>query len=296
VTVLRGCGTALVTPFTAAGALDLPGLEALADWQVSQGIDFLVPCGSTGEAATMTPAERANVTATVARVVRGRVPVMAGATDNDTARAVDEARRQREAGATLILSACPFYNRPTQGGLVRHFTAIADAVDVPVILYNIPGRTGVNLLPATVAELARHPRIRGIKESSGDLRQVQHLLAMNLADFVVVAGDDWIALAAIAHGAMGLVSVTSNAVPREVRALIHAALEGRLADARAMHARLQPLMDALFLESNPAPVKAALSLTGRCGNSVRLPLVPVQAATLAHLRAALTALSVIPHA
>lgn len=295
-TVLRGCGTALVTPFTAAGALDLPRLEALVDWQVNQGIDFLVPCGSTGEAATMTPAERVSVTAAVVKAVRGRVPVMAGATDNDTTRAVDEARRQRQAGATLILSACPFYNRPTQGGLVRHFTAIADAVDVPVILYNIPGRTGVNLLPATVAELARHPRIRGIKESSGDLRQVQHLLAMNLAGFVVLPGDDWIALAAIAHGAMGLVSVTSNAVPREVRALVHAALEGRLADARAMHARLQPLMDGLFLESNPAPVKAALSLMGRCENSVRLPLVPVQAATLAHLRAALTALSAIPHA
>lgn len=288
-TVLRGCGTALVTPFTSAGALDLPRLEALVEWQVSQGIDFLVPCGSTGEAATMTPAERARVTATVVRVARGRVPVMAGATDNDTTRAVDEAQRQCDAGASLILSACPFYNKPTPAGLVRHFTAIADAVGVPVVLYNIPGRTGVNMLPATVAELARHPRIRGIKESSGDLRQVQQLLAMNLPDLAVLSGDDWIALAAIAHGAHGLVSVTANEVPALVHGLVHAALEGRIAEARALHVRLQPVMDANFLESNPAPVKAALALMGRIENVVRLPLVPVRQDTLDQLRQAVAA-------
>lgn len=295
-TVLRGCGTAIVTPFTAAGGLDLPRLEALVQWQVEQGIDFIVPCGSTGEAATMTPAERAQVTSTVVRVVGGRVPVMAGATDNDTGRAVEEARRQQDAGGNLILTACPFYNRPTQEGLVRHFAAIADAVEVPVVLYNIPGRTGVNLLPGTVGRLAMHPRIRGIKESSGDLRQIQHLLGVCPDGFAVLSGDDWIALAAIAHGADGLVSVTSNEVPREMRTLVHCALEGRLADARALHTRLQLLMDANFLESNPAPVKAALALMGRCENVVRLPLVPVQAETEEHLLIALRNLSGPPMA
>jgi 4-hydroxy-tetrahydrodipicolinate synthase len=224
----------MVTPFDAAGALDLARLEALVEWQVHQGIDFLVPCGSTGEAATMTPEERAAVTATVVRVAAGRLPVMAGATDNDTRRAVDEAKRQRDAGAGLILTACPFYNKPTQAGLIRHFTAIADAVDVPIVLYNIPGRTGVNLLPETVGQLAMHHRIRGIKESSGDLRQIQHLLTVCPDGFAVLSGDDWIALAAIVHGADGLVSVTSNEVPHEMRTLVHGALEGRLADARAL--------------------------------------------------------------
>lgn len=292
-TVLRGCGTAIVTPFTLSGGLDLPRLEALVEWQLEEGIDFLVPCGSTGEAATMTPAERVQVTSTVVRVVGGRVPVMAGATDNDTGRAVDDARRQQDAGANLILTACPFYNRPTQEGLVRHFAAIAEAVNVPVVLYNIPGRTGVNLLPATVGRLAMHPRIKGIKESSGDLRQVQQLLGVCPDGFAVLSGDDWIALAAIAHGADGLVSVTSNEVPREMRTLVHCALEGRLADARAMHARLQTLMDANFLESNPAPVKSALALMGRCENVVRLPLVPVQLDTEERLMMALRALGAL---
>ena len=292
-TVLRGCGTAIVTPFDTRGALDLPRLEALVEWQLEQGIDYLVPCGSTGEAATMTAAERASVTSTVVRVAAGRVPVMAGATDNDTRRAVDEAKRQRDAGAGLILTACPFYNKPTQGGLIRHFTAIADAVDVPVILYNIPGRTGVNLLPETVGQLAMHHRIRGIKESSGDLRQIQHVLTVCPDGFAVLSGDDWIALAAIAHGADGLISVTANEVPAEMRALVHHALEGRIADARALHVRLQPLMDANFIESNPAPVKAALALMGRLENVLRLPLVPVQPDTAERLGRALVNLGAL---
>lgn len=290
--VLRGCGTAIVTPFAGDGVVDAGALAALTQWQVEEGIDFLVPCGSTGEAATMTPEERVLVTRTVVEATHRKVPVMAGATDNDTRRAVDEARRQQDAGANLVLSACPFYNKPTQQGLVRHFTAIADAITVPLILYNIPGRTGVNMLPATVVELAAHPRIRGIKESSGDLKQVQSLLAMRPTGFAVLSGDDWIALAVIAHGGDGLVSVTSNAAPRAMGELVHAALAGRIDEARRKHRQLAPLMDANFLESNPAPVKAALALMGRIEPTVRLPLVPVQPATTAALRSALSVLSV----
>lgn len=289
--VLRGCGTAIVTPFGNDGAVDAGALTALAQWQVQEKIDFLVPCGSTGEAATMTPEERVLVTRTVVQAVNRKVPVMAGATDNDTRRAVDEARRQQDAGANMILSACPFYNKPTQLGLIRHFSAIADAITVPLILYNIPGRTGVNLLPETVVELAAHPRIRGIKESSGDLKQIQVLLAKRPTGFAVLSGDDWITLAVIAHGGDGLVSVTSNAVPRLMGELVHAALAGRIDEARRKHQQLAPLMDANFLESNPAPVKAALALMGRIEPNVRLPLVPVQPGTTAALKSALSVLS-----
>jgi 4-hydroxy-tetrahydrodipicolinate synthase len=291
-TRLQGCGTALVTPFTDAGAVDYAALRALVEWQIAEGIDFLVPCGSTGEAQTLDEHERERVVAAVVEATAGRVPVMAGATSNDTARAVAETRRMCRLGAGYILSATPYYNKPTQEGLVRHFTAVADASERPVCLYNVPGRTAVNLKAGTALRLSEHPNIIGIKEASGDLHQVMELLQARPERFAVLSGDDWLAVPLVAMGGDGLVSVTSNEVPGPMTALIHRALAGDLDSARAWHYRLLPLMDANFLETNPAPVKAALALMGRIQNVLRLPLVPVTAPTTVALREALAAAGV----
>lgn len=280
-----GCGTALVTPFRAGGALDLAAFERLVEWQIEEGIDFLLACGSTGEAQTLGSDERAKVVQAAVKVARGRTPIMAGATDNDTGRAADEARRMCDAGADFILSACPPYNKPSQEGLRRHFEAVAEASSRPVILYNIPGRTAVNLLPATTARLAQHPNIVGLKDSSGDMHQSLEMLALRPAGFTVLAGDDWIALPLILAGAEGLVSVASNAAPALISRLVHLARAGQLDDARRLGKTLLSLMDVHFIESNPAPVKAGLALQGRIENVLRLPLLPVQEASLARIRA-----------
>jgi 4-hydroxy-tetrahydrodipicolinate synthase len=286
-TALQGCGTALVTPFLQSGDLDFPALRALVDWQIAEGIDFLVVCGSTGEAQTLNDGERERVVAAVAEVAAGRVPVMAGATSNDTARAVDETRRMCGAGIDYILSATPYYNRPTQEGLYRHFVAVADAASKPVCLYNVPGRTGVNLHVVTALRLAAHPNIIGIKEASGDLKQVMELLRLRPPGFSVLSGDDWLTLPVITAGGDGLISVVSNEVPAAMTALVHLLLSGNLENARSWHYRLLPLMDANFLETNPAPVKAALHLMGRIHDVLRLPLLPVTDATRSALLTAL---------
>lgn len=274
-TRLQGCGTALVTPFTDRGEVDYPALRALVEWQIAERIDFLVPCGSTGEAQTLDDSERERVVAAVVETAGGRVPVMAGATSNDTARAVAEARRMCRLGADYILTATPYYNKPTQGGLFRHFTAVADASTKPICLYNVPGRTAVNLQPEVALQLAEHLNVMGIKEASGDLAQVMQILRGRPERFAVLSGDDWLTLAIVAAGGDGLISVTSNEMPGPMRALVHLMLAGDLQNARDWHYRLLPLMDANFLETNPAPVKAALALTGRIRNVLRLPLVPV---------------------
>ncbi|HYL31316.1 MAG TPA: 4-hydroxy-tetrahydrodipicolinate synthase [Gemmatimonadales bacterium] len=286
-TRLQGCGTALVTPFTASGKVDYPALEALVAWQIAEGIDFLVPCGSTGEAQTLDEAERARVVETVVRGAAGRVPVMAGATSNDTARAVVETRRMCELGADWILTATPYYNKPTQEGLYRHFMAVLDASTRPVCLYNVPGRTAVNLRPDTALRLAEHANCLAIKEASGDLRQAVDLIRGRPERFAVLSGEDWLALAIIASGGDGLISVVSNEVPAAATMLVHLSLSGELANARACLHRLLPLMDANFIETNPGPVKAALALMGRLHDSLRLPLVPVADATRDALRAGL---------
>ncbi len=291
-TRLQGCGTALVTPFTDGGEVDFPALRGLVEWQVAEGIDFLVPCGSTGEAQTLDDSERERVVATVLETAAGRVPVMAGASSNDTARAVAEARRMCRLGADYILTATPYYNKPTQGGLFRHFTAIADASTKPICLYNVPGRTAVNLHPATALQLAEHANVMGIKEASGDLAQVMQILRGRPDRLAVLSGDDWLTLAIVAAGGDGLVSVASNELPGPMRALVHLVLAGDLAKARDWHYRLLPLMDANFLETNPAPVKAALALTGRIRNVLRLPLVPVTEKTRKALMATLQELGV----
>ena len=282
-----GCGTAIVTPMRGDGALDLEALRRLVEWQIAEGIDFLVPCGSTGEAQTLTPLERETVVRTVVETTAGRVPVVAGATDNDTRRAVDETKAMCALGVQGILSATPYYNKPTPGGLRLHFEAVAEASTVPVILYNVPGRTGLNMRPDTVLALAAHPRIAGIKEASGDLLQAVAILADRPEGFVVLSGEDALTVGLVACGGDGLISVTSNEVPGPMTEMVRAARTGDLATARALLYRLLPLIDANFVETNPGPVKAALHLMGRIENVLRLPLVPVSEATTARLRGAL---------
>jgi 4-hydroxy-tetrahydrodipicolinate synthase len=288
-TRFQGCGTALVTPFADDGAVDVRALKALVEWQIAEGIDFLVPCGSTGEAQTMDDRERELVVATVVETAGGRVPVMAGATSNDTARAIEETRRMCATGVDGILTATPFYNKPTQEGLRRHFLAVAEASTRPVCLYNVPGRTGVNLQPETALRLAEHPNISGVKEASGDLRQIMEIIRHRPDGFAVLSGDDWLAFPVAAAGGDGLISVTSNEAPGPMTELVHASRAGHAEAARRCQYRLLPLMDANFLETNPTPVKAGLALMGRIRDVLRLPLLPARDATRAALRAALRA-------
>jgi 4-hydroxy-tetrahydrodipicolinate synthase len=284
---LGGCGTALVTPFMESGLVDYPALRALVDWQITEGIDFLVACGSTGEAQTLDETERERVVAAVLEVADARVPVMAGATSNDTSRAVHETERMCSLGADYILSATPYYNKPTPEGLYRHFTAVADAATKPICLYNVPSRTGVNLRPSVALKLAEHPNIAGIKEASGDLKQAMDILHHRPEGFGVFSGDDWLTLPLISSGGDGLISVVSNEVPAAMTALVHLLLSGNVEQARVWHYRLLPLMDANFLETNPTPVKAALYLMGRIEHVLRLPLLPASEATCNALRSAL---------
>lgn len=293
-TALRGCGTAIVTPFTREGTVDVETLRKLVEWQLEEGIDFLVPCGSTGEAQTLSAEERDLVVRTVVEAAHGRIPVMGGATHNDTRQAVAEAERVSSLGVTWLLSATPYYNKPTPEGLFRHFAAVADASRVPVCLYNVPGRTAVNMKPDTVLRLASHPNIIGIKESSGDLAQVQHLLLGRPADFAVLSGEDWMTLAIIAAGGDGLISVASNEIPRLMSQLVRHALRGQVADAREILFQVLPLLEANFLETNPAPVKAALAAMGRIQDVLRLPLVPLSEPRRPPLFAALRAAGVEP--
>jgi 4-hydroxy-tetrahydrodipicolinate synthase len=291
---LRGCGTALVTPFTRAGAVDVAALEELVRWQLVEGIDFLVPCGSTGEAQTLDDDERTRVVETVVRATGGRVPVMAGATHNDTRKAVAETRRMCGLGVDYILSATPYYNKPTQEGLYRHFTAVLDAATRPVCLYNVPGRTAVNLRPETVLRLAQHPNAIGIKEASGDLKQAMEIIAGRPDRFAVLSGEDWLTVGMIAAGGDGLISVVANEVPAATTSMVRHALGAELEEARELLYRLLPLIDANFVETNPAPVKSALQAMGRIENVLRLPLVPVADTTRKALLAALRRAGVEP--
>lgn len=273
---LRGCGTALVTPFATDGSVDETALRGLVQWQIESGIAFLVPCGTTGEASTLSDAEWLRVVAVVIEAAAERVPVFAGCTHNATAVAVERVRQLCcLPGLTGVLTANPFYNRPGQEGQYQHFRAIAEATELPVLLYNIPGRTGANLEPVTVARLAQIPNVIGVKESSGSVMQITEVLASVPPGFSVFAGDDGMALPVVALGGVGLVSVASNAFPRQVAALVHAAEAGRWNEARALNLRFFRIMQAHFAETSPAPIKAVLSMLGRCEERLRLPMVPV---------------------
>ena len=277
---LQGCGTALVTPFRHDGSVDEAALAAHVQWQIESGVRLLVPAGSTGEAATLDEAEWLRVVAVTVEAAAGRVPVFAGATHNNTAQAVANVRKvARIAGLGGILTANPYYNRPSQEGQYQHFRAIAQAADLPVLLYNIPPRTGANLLPETVLRLAEMPNIIGIKESSGNIVQITELLTQLPPRFHVFAGDDALALPTIALGGAGLISVASNAIPGPMSQMVAAALRGDWAEARELNQRFFKLMQAHFLEPSPGPIKATLALLGRGEELLRLPMLPASETT-----------------
>ncbi|MGA9719500.1 MAG: 4-hydroxy-tetrahydrodipicolinate synthase [Acidobacteriaceae bacterium] len=283
---LRGCGTALVTPFHPDTTIDVEALAALVDWQIASGIQFLVACGTTAETPSLSDREALDVIRIIVRVAAGRVPVIAGCTHNATREAVERAKAVAAVrGVNAILTANPYYNKPTQEGQYQHFRAIAESVPLPVVIYNIPGRTAANLEPATVARLARDcPNLCGVKESSGNLQQITELVhLLHETKVSVLAGDDNIALAAVAVGAMGLVSVASNEIPAEMQQMIGAALANDWKTARTLQRRYYPLLLANFWETSPGPVKHILARMGRISPVWRLPMVPPSASVAARL-------------
>jgi 4-hydroxy-tetrahydrodipicolinate synthase len=294
-----GCGTAIVTPFRADGSLDGTALRALVNWQIESGIDFIVACGSTGEAATLEEDEWLLAVRTIAEEAAGRVPVWAGCTHNSTRALLRHAAMVRQVrGISAVLSANPYYNKPSQEGQFQHFLALAKAIDpLPLVLYNVPGRTSVNLEPETVVRLAEAaPNIQAIKEASGKLPQIAQLVHSLPRGFKIFSGDDNLALAAIGIGAHGLISVASNEVPAEVSRMIHAALCNNWTEAREIERKYSGLFEANFWESNPGPVKTVLNLMGRTTDTVRLPLVPPTSATRARLERLVGELGMLKHA
>ena len=285
--LLRGCGTALATPFTKSGEIDEQALREFVEWQVTEGIHFVVPCGSTGEAATMTGEEHRRVVEITVEQVNGRVPVAAGAGSNDTKKAIALSKEMRDAGATHLLHTSPMYNKPPQRGIVTHFRAIADAVDLPLIVYNVPGRTGSNVEAATTLELAEHENVTAVKEASGNLAQISEIIRNKPQHFTVLSGDDGLALAVMAEGGDGVISVTSNVVPNFASRQCERYDEGDVEGARALAHQLAEWTAAAFIESNPIPVKAALSMMGKFENVLRLPLVPLAESKAEAVRAAL---------
>jgi len=294
-----GCGTAIVTPFRADGSIDEAALRVLVQWQVDSGIDFLVACCSTGEAATLDEEEWLRAVSIVAEAAAGRVPVFAGCTHNSTRTLVRNASLLKPIrGVSAVLSANPYYNKPSQEGQFQHFLALAKAVDpLPVVLYNIPGRTGVNLEPVTVVRLVEAaPNIQAIKESSGKVPQIAELVHTLPRGFKIFSGDDNMALASIAVGAHGLISVAANEIPAEMGRMIRAALNNDWAEARELERRYSNLIDANFWDSNPSPVKTVLNLMGRCSDHVRLPLVPPDPGVRARLERLADELGLLQHA
>ncbi len=283
---LRGCATALVTPFKADGAIDEVRLRALVDRQIAGGVQLLVPCGTTGESATMTEAEDQRVIAITVEVARGRARVIAGTGSNSTAAAIEYSRHARELGADAMLQVAPWYNKPTQEGLYAHFRAIAEAIpETPIMLYNVPGRTSSNIAPQTVLRLAKDcENIVAIKEASGNLTQIMEILRERPENFCVLSGDDAVTLPLIALGAEGIVSVASNEIPDLMSRMTELALKGAWKEARALHYRLLPLMEINFIESSPGPVKAAMAMMGLLEENFRLPLVPIQEQSRSRIR------------
>lgn len=286
---LRGCGTALVTPFQQNSSVDFETLRRLVQFQLQEGIHFLVPCGTTGETPTLEHDEYLDVIRIVVDEVKGRVPVIAGVTGNSTRKVVQMAQEVATLGVQGILSATPYYNKPTQEGIYQHFKAIAEVVDLPIILYNVPGRTSSNIEPATVARLAKIPNIAGIKEASGSITQQMDVVAQVPPSFRVLSGDDAFTFPLMALGGAGIISVASNEVPGPMSRLAQLMLDGRVDEARKLHFQLLPLMEANFIESNPIPVKAALAMMGLIEEVYRLPMVPLKAENRAKLERVLHA-------
>jgi 4-hydroxy-tetrahydrodipicolinate synthase len=284
--MLTGAMTALVTPFR-GGEVDTRALGTLVEAQITAGIHAVVPCGSTGEAATLTHDEHVAVVREVVRVARGRVPVIAGTGSNSTAEAIRLTRGAEDAGADAALLISPYYNKPTQEGIYRHYAAVAEATKLPLIVYNIPGRTSSNMTPETIGRLSRVPNIVGVKEASGSLAQVIEIIGAAGPEFAVYSGDDILTLPIMAAGGTGVIAVGSNLLPREYADLAEALLSGDLERGRSLMHRLLPLMNAITLEVNPIPVKTALALMGRCAEEFRLPLTCMSAAARTKLEGVL---------
>jgi 4-hydroxy-tetrahydrodipicolinate synthase len=282
---VRGCGTALITPFHQDGSLDEQALRNLVSWQVESGIDFLVPCGTTGETPTLTHDEWLRVIDLTIETTAGRIPIIAGATSNSTRDAVAKAQElATRPGVDAILTASPYYNKPTQEGQYQHFRAIAESVSKPIILYNVPGRTATNIEPATVARLAELPNVIGVKEASGNLVQIAEVCNAARPDFSVLSGDDALTLPVIALGGVGIISVASNEIPHEMAEMTRLALNNDWSAARELCRKYLPLMQANFIESSPMPVKAVLAMMGRIEEVYRLPMVAVRRDTRSKLQ------------
>jgi len=294
---LRGCGTALVTPFRQDGSIDEMALRQFVRWQIDSGIDFLLPCGTTGETPTLTHDEWLRVIDLTIETAAGRVPIMAGATSNNTQDAVAKTREASgRSGVDYILSATPYYNKPTQEGVYQHFRAVADASQKPVVLYNIAGRTGTNIETPTLRRLAEVPNILGVKEASGNISQIAEVGGTLPEDFLVFSGDDSITLAVIGLGGVGIISVASNAIPAEMTRMTQAALANKWDMARMIFRKYLPLMQAHFIESNPVPVKAVLSMLGRMEEVYRLPMCPMRPENRAKLEKVVTEVGLLqPH-
>lgn len=293
ISTLRGCGTALVTPFKEDLSIDEDALRRFVDFQIAGGIDFLVPCGTTGESVTLSDSEQRRVVEMVLQQARGRVPVIAGAGGNNTAHVIALAREYERLGVQGLLSVSPYYNKPMQEGLYQHFKAIAEATSLQIIVYNVPPRTSVNILPDTIARLAEISNIVGVKEASGDISQVAEIITRVPPEFKVFSGDDSMTLPLIALGGVGLISVASNETPNKMTALTGACLENNWDEARRLNRELWALMKANFIETSPGPVKAALVMMGKIKEVYRLPMVPVRPETKDKIRAALVDLKLI---
>ncbi len=270
--MFEGVFTAIVTPFTEDGKIDEEALRRLVDFQIEKGISGLVPVGTTGESPTLDHEEHHRVIEIVIDQTKGRVPVIAGTGSNCTEEAIRMTEKAKEAGATASLQVAPYYNKPTQEGFYRHFTAVADAVDIPIIVYNIPGRSGKNIENSTMLELAKHKNIVGVKEASGNINQMMDLILKKPNSFVVLSGDDNLTLPLMALGGKGVISVASNIVPDRMAEFVGAALKGNWNKARKLHYELLPLFRAIFIETNPIPIKAALAMKGMIKETYRLPM------------------------
>lgn len=297
-TVAAGSIVALITPFR-DGRVDEESLERLIESQIRGGTDALLPCGTTGESATLTHDEHRLVVELACRFARGRVPVIAGTGSNSTEEAIELTRHAASVGCDGALLICPYYNKPTQNGLIRHFTRVADEVDIPQIMYNIPGRTGVNMTPETMAALAEHPRIVGVKEASGNVAQITQLMALlrkksiRSDQFAVVSGEDSLTYSILALGGTGVISAVANIAPKQIAAIVHAFAAGRPDRSLARQLEMIELIDTMFIETNPIPVKTACALAGMCELEFRLPLCEMTAANLARLKTVLRKYHVI---
>ena len=291
--MFTGCGTALVTPFRPGGALDEVTLRALVRRQIDAGVDFLCPCGTTGESPTLTHEEHLRVVEITVQEAGGRVPVLAGAGGYNTAKVIELIQELKRLGVSGILSVTPYYNKPTQEGLFEHYRAIAASTDLPIVVYSVPSRTAVNVEPATLVRLAQIPNIVGVKEASGSISQMASILARVPESFTVLAGDDAVALPLIALGGKGVISVISNEIPAEFTRLVHAALDGDFALARQLQRKYQALMEVNFIETSPGPVKFAMSRMGLLEPVWRLPLVAPQPASQQKIESVLESLGLL---